>query len=220
MNQNNILLTVVSDVICPWCYIGKRRFDAALEYLEKDSGVESPLQTEWRPYELNPTMPREGISRDEYGVTKFGSETRATKFYKAIQTSALAEGIEMNVDKIQKTPNTKAAHALIEIAKQGGCQSQVLDALFQAYFLEGKDIGSIDVLEKIAGDFGLALPVTDRTKRLTSLDAFITAESKKSADEGVHGVPSFFYNNKFLFSGAQSTETIVLSVKKAIRRGL
>tara|TARA_A100001037_G_scaffold279013_1_gene280432 strand:+ start:248 stop:940 length:693 start_codon:yes stop_codon:yes gene_type:complete len=220
MKENDISIGIVSDVVCPWCYIGKHRFDAAIDTLKSDNSLDVSFQVEWQPYELNPTMPMSGMSRNEYGARKFGSEKKAHEFYKAIEESALAEGIEMDVNKIQKTPNSRAAHTLIEVAKQSNRQNQVLDALFKAYFVHGKDIGAFSVLEEIADTFALILPITDRRERLTSLDNYIAKESKKSAELGVHGVPSFFYNKKFLFSGAQSTETVILSVKKAIRRGL
>ena len=142
-------VAIVSDTICPWCYIGKRRFERAR------AGRPAGLAVEWRPFQLNPDMPADGVDRQRYMVAKFGSEERVAEIFGAIEQAGESEGIQFVFDRIARTPNTVDSHRLIEFAGQRGAQDQVVEALFRRYFEQGEDIGDRTVLEAAAVDGGL-----------------------------------------------------------------
>lgn len=147
----NLPIDVVSDVICPWCYVGKRRLEKAIASCDDPRGI----QVRWHPFQLNPSMPKEGISRKEYRTSKFGSWQRSTELDSQISAVGEAEGIHFAFDKMARTPNTVDAHRLIWLADQRGCQDAVVEALFRAYFSEGRDIGSQSALVELAAESGL-----------------------------------------------------------------
>ena len=209
------VLEIVSDVVCPWCYVGKRRLTQALNQLG-----EFPLRIRWRPFELNPDMPRGGMARREYCERKWGSLEQANQLYGRVVAAANADGLALNVERIARTPNTRAAHRLIEFADSHGCQDAVVDALFEAYFVNGQDVGDVAVLLDIAASAGLARDATTAMLNAPEGDAEIAAAESEAHELGVSGVPSFVYNGHLLFSGAQSPETIALSLKRAYTRGL
>ena len=219
MTDNNSqpmpLLEIVSDVVCPWCYVGKRRLHDALAQLG-----EFPLRIQWRPFELNPNMPAQGMARREYCERKFGSLEQANQLYGRVVAAANADGLALHVERIQRTPNTRAAHRLIEFADHHGCQDAVVDALFEAYFVNGQDVGSEAVLLDIAAAAGLQRDTVATMLSAAEGDAVIEAAEQQAHELGVSGVPSFLYNGHLLFSGAQSAETIALSLKRARARGL
>ena len=142
-------VSIVSDTICPWCYIGKRRFERAR------AGRPADLAIEWRPFQLNPDMPADGVDRQRYMVAKFGSEERVAEIFAAIEQAGEAEGIQFVFDRIARTPNTVDSHRLIEYAGQQGVQDQVVEALFRRYFEQGEDIGDRAVLAACGVDGGL-----------------------------------------------------------------
>ncbi|MFT4582411.1 MAG: putative DsbA family dithiol-disulfide isomerase [Gammaproteobacteria bacterium] len=207
-------LEIISDVVCPWCYIGKRRLSHALDLL----GGEIPLTVHWRPYELNPAMPLEGRERGAHYARKFGSLEDAANLIANITSNAHNDGLAMDYEKIKRVPNTLTAHRLIWFAERFDAQNAIVDALFEAYFVEGHDVGDRDVLIDIAER--CKLERNDVTNFLDSSEAVasVTAEMSAARDAGIHGVPAFVLNGQFLFSGAQSPETIALSIKRAIAR--
>lgn len=147
----NLPIDVISDVICPWCYVGKRRLEKAIASCDDPRDI----QVRWHPFQLNPSMPKEGISRKEYRTSKFGSWQRSTELDSQISAVGEAEGIHFAFDKMARTPNTVDAHRLIWLADQRGCQDAVVEALFRAYFSEGRDIGSQSALVELAAESGL-----------------------------------------------------------------
>lgn len=209
------VLEIVSDVICPWCYVGKQRLSQALAKL-----VDFPLTIHWRPYELNPTMPREGMSRREYCERKFGSLEQANQLYARVVEAAQSAGLELNVERMTHTPNTRAAHRLIEYAATQDRQDAVVDGLFEAYFVKGQDVGDLGVLCDIAVAAGLQREAVSAMLAATDGDVAIEAEERAARELGVNGVPAFVYNGHLLFSGAQSAETIALTLQRARARGL
>ena len=211
-----IQLDIVSDVVCPWCYIGKHRFEQGLEML----GHVGKFNVRWRPYELNPTMPVEGIDRRTYCEQKFGSLEYANQLYANVAANAEADGLPIEVAQIRRMPNTRAAHRLIEVAGEHDCQNTLVDRLFEAYFVNGQDIGDLQTLQQIAESAGLTSSTAVDALEDTSRDAGIEAYERNAQDKGVHGVPSFLFNDLMLFSGAQSPETIARSLQRAIDRGL
>ena len=209
------VLEIVSDVICPWCYIGKRRLDVALTQLG-----DFPLTIHWRPYELNPGMPPQGMARREYCERKFGSLEYANQLYARVIAAAEADGLALNVAGMTRTPNTRAAHRLIEFAGEHRCQDAVVDALFEAYFVSGQDVGDPAVLLHIAVQAGLDRDAVATMLAAPAGDAVIETAERAMHELGVDGVPAFVYNGRLLFSGAQSPETIALTLQRARARGL
>ncbi|MCA9158980.1 MAG: DsbA family oxidoreductase [Planctomycetales bacterium] len=147
----NLAIDVISDVICPWCYIGKRRLEKAIAAVDGQHDV----QVNWHPFQLNPTMPKEGISREEYRTRKFGSWERSLELDAKVIAVGESEGILFAFDKTEKTPNTVDAHRLIWLAGQNDCQDAVVEALFRAYFNEGREIGDQQTLIDVAAVAGL-----------------------------------------------------------------
>ena len=192
-------IDVISDVICPWCWIGKRQLEAALAMLD------IPFAVHWRPYQLNPDMPVEGVARAEYRAKKFGSATRGAELDANVAASGRAVGLEFRHDLMLRTPNTIAAHRLIRWAgeRQAGTKNDMMEALFQAYFQDGQDIGDHAVLADIAEALGL-----DASSFLASdeYDAGVRAEDANFRRIGISGVPSFALDGAVMFSGAYPAE--------------
>ena len=204
-------LLVVSDAICPWCYVGKRRLEKALALLP-----ELQVNVTWRPFELNPDMPKEGVDRRAYRTRKFGSWEESQRLDATIRAVGASEGLVFRHDLMQRTPNTIDAHRLIWMAERDGVQDQVVEALFAAYFTEGRDIGETAALAEIAGRAGMN---AGKVKALLGGNE-ATDEVMRHLEEaravGLHGVPSFVANGKVLFSGAQPAEVIAAQLRKVI----
>ena len=196
-----IQLDIFSDPICPWCYIGKARLDAALK-----SRPDHPFLIEWHPFQLNPDMPPEGMDRRTYLEAKFGGKEQAVAVYARIAEEAEASGLFVNLASIDRTPNTVNAHRLIHWAGIERKQEAAVTALFTAYFTEGRDIGDSAVLCDIAGAIGMERDVTER---LLSSDADIEdikARDAHSRKMGVTAVPTFIIAQQHVVPGAQPPE--------------
>jgi predicted DsbA family dithiol-disulfide isomerase len=203
MSETSLPVLIYSDVICPWCYVGKRRFEAGL------AGVEIPATptVSWRPFELNPDMPAEGIARADYRQRKFGAAKSAQLDAQMIETGAEL-GITFDFVKQTRTPSTRLAHRLIWGAGQHGvaAQNALVDRLFAGYFEQGQDIGRRDVLEAMAKDAGLDAKTTKAAlDEETSLSAVIALE-EWGVNAGIQGVPFFILAGKYAISGAQPAE--------------
>ena len=207
----NLTVDVISDVICPWCYIGKRRLEKAIAALDTPHEVE----VHWHPFQLNPMMPKEGISRKEYRTRKFGSWERSLELDTNVIAVGESEGIHFAFDEIQRTPNTIDAHRLIWLPGQHGFQDAVVEALFRAYFTEGQDIGNPQTLIDVAAVARLA-PQAAETM-LNSNDGLdvISNAREMSQRHQVDGVPFFIINNSITLSGAQAPETFLAAFKQA-----
>lgn len=204
-------LEVVSDTICPWCWIGKRRLEAALAR----TGDAPELELRWRPFELNPDMPREGIARRDYRTAKFGSWERSLELDAEVARAGAGDGLDFRHARQARTPNTLASHALVRAAEPGRAQSRTVEALFGAYFTDGRDIGDPDELAAIGAAAGLdpdaaRAAVTDEA----ALQA-LHAEARAWSAGGVRGVPSVVLEGFVLFSGAQPPETIAAILREA-----
>ncbi len=205
-------IDVVSDAICPWCYIGKRQLERALALLDAE---DLRFAVRWNPFQLNPDMPREGRDRTAYRATKFGSAERAATLDAQVAEAARSVGLAFRLDLMARTPNTLDAHRLIWLAGQQGVQDYAMEAVFAAYFTQGRNIGDHAVLADCATAAGL-----DRTSVLDFLTGErITAEmqaaDRAAREAGVNGVPSFFLDGYGLFSGAVPAEQMAA----ALRRG-
>ncbi|MGR9089598.1 MAG: DsbA family oxidoreductase [Gammaproteobacteria bacterium] len=215
-NPTSVTLDIVSDIICPWCYIGKRRLQRALELL--DPAIE--LNVRWQPYELNPAMPPGGLECGAYYTAKFGSEAGAANLIENVTANAHNDGLEMDYARIARVPNTIPAHRAIAYAAQTHCQDAVVDGLFRAYFVDGRNIEDNDVLADIAVAAGI--DSTAVAALLASDEGFdsVRGAAKQARRSGIQGVPAFVFNGRFLFSGAQSPETISLSIERAVAKSL
>jgi predicted DsbA family dithiol-disulfide isomerase len=194
-------IDIISDPICPWCYIGKVRLERAME-----ANPTHDFEVEWHPFQLNPTMPEGGMDRREYLETKFGGQEGAIKVYSQIDQTAREMGLELDFGGIKRTPNTIDAHRLIQWAGIEGKQNAVVDRLFKAYFKEGRDISEHSVLVRIAAAAGLD---ADAIRALLEGDADkedIRTRDAKSRQSGVQGVPCFIIDNHYVVNGAQPIE--------------
>jgi predicted DsbA family dithiol-disulfide isomerase len=199
-----VKIEIVSDVICPWCYIGKRRLEKALAL----HGGEVELR--WLPFQLNPDMPREGLPRAEYRQRKFGSIERGKQLDARVAAEGQGEGIAFAFERIARTPNTLAAHQLIEIAQEEGKGNAVVDALFRAYFEEARDIGAGDVLAEIAARCAVAgWPGSADENRVAALEASMRGL-------GISAVPTFIFERKLGVSGAHPPESLVAAMREAV----
>jgi predicted DsbA family dithiol-disulfide isomerase len=204
-------IDIVSDAICPWCYIGKRQLERALAALEKE---ELHFSVHWNPFQLNPDMPKEGRDRMAYRAQKFGSAERAHELDERVANAAAAVGLQFRQDLMLRTPNTLDAHRLIWFAGREGVQDAVMEAVFKAYFTQGRDIGDRDVLADCAVEGGLdRTTVADFLAGETAANEMLAAD-RAAREAGVNGVPSFFLDGYGLFSGAMPAETIAEALRK------
>lgn len=205
-----VTIDVVSDVVCPWCYIGKRRLEQAIA-LRPDIAVE----VRWHPYFLNPWVPRDGISRADYLTQKFGSVERYNGIAQRVAAAAAAEGLTYALDKIARQPNTLDCHRLILWAGREGAAARMKQRLMDLYFAEGADLSDRDVLVRAAVDCGLD---GDRIRTLLAGDADV-AEVEQAAnaakEAGIDGVPCFIFGGMFAVSGAQSPDYLADALARA-----
>ena len=205
-------IDVISDVICPWCYIGKRQLERALDILEKHR---LRFTVAWHPFQLNPDMPAEGVDRQQYRIAKFGSLERSKQMDQRITETAATVGIEFHLEKLTRTPNTLDAHRLIRFAGQKGAQDEVVEALFYDYFCSGGDVGDTKTLAAVGHKGGvdydavLAMLATDEGARE------VLAGDQMARNCGIQGVPSFALQGHVLFSGAVPGEEMADAFRRA-----
>ncbi len=199
--MTTVKLDIVSDPICPWCYIGKAHLEKALE-----AQPNHPFTIEWHPFQLNPDMPLNGMDRRAYLEGKFGGKDGAVRAYAPVAEHAEKAGLALNLEGIKRTPNTINAHRLIHWAGIEGKQNAAVDALFQANFVEGKDIGDVDVLVEIAIAVGMEGEVTRKLLEGDSDIENIRDRDAHSRKMGVNSVPTFIVANQHAVPGAQPPE--------------
>lgn len=207
-----LAVDVISDVICPWCYIGKRRLEKAIASLNGQCEV----RVRWHPFQLNPTMPKEGVSRREYRIGKFGSWERSQELDAKLIAVGETEVILFAFDRIERTPNTFDAHRLIWLADQHDCQDAVMEGLFRAYFTEGRDISDRGILTDVVVDSGLDRQLVEDMLNSDQGVGAIQKAEELSRRHGVGGVPYFIINEKVALSGAQFPETFLEAFAQAI----
>ena len=204
-----VSLDIISDPICPWCYIGKANLDAAI----KETGA-NPFDMNWRIFQLNPDMPPGGVNRREYLEHKFGGKERAAEIYGRIRDAAANSGLDVDFSKIERTPNTMDAHRLIRWSKTTGMQNALTHQLFVRYFEQGQDISDHDVLLDAAESVGMERAVV---KSLLESDAdreMLQEEESTAREIGVSGVPCFIVGGKYVVQGAQPPETWVKIIRE------
>ena len=205
-----LVIDVVSDVVCPWCFIGKRRLEQALE-LRPDI----PVEIRWRPYFLNDWVPREGISREQYLTKKFGSPERYKSIAGRVAQAAKAEGLDYQMDKIARQPNTLDCHRLILWAGNTGNAGKMKQRLMELYFSEGADLTDREVLVKVAVECGLD---PDLTRELLVSDRDVdrvTQEAEQAKRAGIDGVPCFIFGGMLAVSGAQDPAYLADAMARA-----
>jgi len=204
-----VTIDVVSDVVCPWCFIGKRRLEKALA-LKPDI----PVEVRYHPYFLNPWVPREGMTRDEYLTTKFGSAERYKGIAGRVSAAAAEEGLTYAVDKMKRQPNTLDCHRLILWAQSYGQAPQMKQRLMDLYFTEGADLSDREVLVKAAADVGMDAD-TVRQKLASDTDVTQVENAANSAkDAGVDGVPTFIIGGIAAISGAQDPQILANAIEQ------
>jgi predicted DsbA family dithiol-disulfide isomerase len=207
-------IDIISDVVCPWCYIGKRRIEAALElYARENPGAAKPTVT-WRPFQLNPDMPAAGMSRQEYVTQKFGA-SRAKDIYSRVAGVGAEVGIPFAFDKIARQPNTLAAHSLIGLAASAGLQNEVKEALLHAYFIDGVDLTKTENLVAIATAAGLEQSAVEKCLADPQSRRSVEEEDQRARAIGVQGVPFFIFNGKVAVSGAQEPAALLDAMRQA-----
>ena len=194
-----ITIDIVSDTVCPWCYVGKRRLERALAAKSDDIKV----VIGWKPFQLNPEMPEGGMDRRDYLEAKFGGKGGAKKAYSAIEEAGKSEDLDFNFGGMVRQPNTINSHRLIDLAGKNGKQDDVVEALFQAYFVDGRDIGDVDELVSVVVEAGLDEAATRSYLESDEDVERIRAEDANARQMGVQGVPCFIINRKYAISGAQ-----------------
>ena len=203
-----IAIDVVSDVVCPWCFVGKRRLEAALE---REGGA----RVRWRPFQLDPTIPAEGLDRQAYMRAKFGDGARLADIHARLKALGAEAGIAFDFEAIRRSPNTLDAHRLIRFADEAGVADAVVEKLFVAYFEQGRDIGDREVLATIAREAGLDGEAV--RARLASGEGAeeVGREIEAAQKLGVSGVPFFIFASKYAVSGAQSEDVLLEAMAEA-----
>ena len=204
-----LTIDVVSDVVCPWCYIGKRRIEEALKLVP-----DVPVEVNFRPFFLNPWVPREGISREQYLTTKFGSVEAYKGIAGRVVAAAAQEGLSYHPELVARQPNTIDCHRLIRWAGDIGKAPEMKQRLMELYFRDGGDLTDTNVLVQAASDVGL--DADDVRKRLASDEdvALVSAQAQEAAEKGISGVPTFVFAQKYAVSGAQPAEQLARAIRQ------
>ena len=202
-------IDIVSDVVCPWCYIGKRRIEDALALVP-----DVPVEVHWRPFFLNPWVPREGISREDYLTTKFGSVEAYKNIAGRVVAAASEEGLVYRPDQVRRQPNTTDCHRLIHWAEAAGKAGEMKQRLMELYFRDGGDLTDTEVLVQAAADCGL--DADDVRKRLATDEdvELISAQAKEASDKGISGVPTFVFAQRYAVSGAQPADQLARAIRQ------
>ena len=218
--RTTLTVDVVSDVVCPWCFIGKRHLETALAALQaREPGLAPAIR--WHPFQLNPDIPPDGVDRRAYLDAKFGGAARADTIYARVRAAGEAAGLPLALDAIRRQPNTRDAHRLIAWAqgRDGGSDANALvERLFRAYFTEGRDIGDRDELARLAVDAGIDAVAARELLDSSRLNAEIDAANERAHALGIGGVPFIIFDGKAAVSGAQPPDVLQDAIAAARRR--
>jgi predicted DsbA family dithiol-disulfide isomerase len=215
MNTTPLQIEIVSDIVCPWCYIGKRRMEAALELFAKAHPDQAAPQVSWLPFQLNPDMPAAGMTRADYLQRKFGSADGGG-MYERVSGEGAKEGLAFDFKSIARQPNTLKAHALVAAALPLGVQAQVKEALMKAYFCEGADLTQDANLQKIANAAGMPPEAARAVLQDTASQQEVAEQDAELRRVGISGVPYFILNRQIGVSGAQSPENLLAAMEQAL----
>lgn len=217
--EADLNIDIISDVVCPWCFVGKRQIEAALALYAQERAGEDRPRVNWRPFQLNPQLPPEGMGRQEYVLQKFGA-ARAKDVYARVTAVGAEYGIAFAFDKIVRQPNTVAAHSLIAragaaAADAGGLQDRVKEALLQAYFLNGVDLSKAENLVEVVAAAGLDRAQAEQCLADPASRRAVESEDQRARAIGVQGVPFFIFNGKLAVSGAQGPQALLDAMRQA-----
>ncbi len=201
--QGRLSIEIVHDLVCPWCYLGVRRLQRTLR-----RRPDLLFELSWRPFLLNPDMPRAGMSRPDYVVRKFGGEDRARRLYASISELGRAEGVSFRFDRIRRTPSSVDAHRLVRWANRFGRAGEAVEALFSAHFTDGLDVGEIETLTAIAHALGLDGPAARRFLASEAEVDTVHGENLRAHRLGINGVPCYVIAGRHAIAGAQEPEVI------------
>jgi predicted DsbA family dithiol-disulfide isomerase len=204
-----LTIDIVSDVVCPWCYIGKRRIENALKLVP-----DVPVEVNFRPFFLNPWVPREGISREEYLTTKFGSVDAYKGIAQRVVIAAGEEGLVYRPDNVKRQPNTIDCHRLIHWAEAIGKAPEMKQRLMESYFRDGGDLTDTNVLVQAAADIGLDAEDVGRRLATDEDVALISAQAQDAANKGIQGVPTYVFAQKYAVSGAQDPAMLARAIRQ------
>ena len=209
--KQSITIDVVSDAVCPWCFIGQKRLDKAIAAVP-----EVDVQIRWRPFQLDPTIPPEGKDRKQYMLAKFGSEERLRQIHANIEPLGAAEGIDFDFDAIKVSPNTIDAHRVMRWAAAAGpqVQNKLARRLFQLYFEEGRNIGDHAVLTEAAREAGMDAPVVEAMLATDTDRDAVANEAATASRMGITGVPCFLLEGKYAVMGAQESDTLADAIRQ------
>jgi predicted DsbA family dithiol-disulfide isomerase len=204
-------IDVISDTICPWCYIGKRRLERALRLRPQIA-----FDVRWRPFQLDPTTPTEGVDRKAYIERKFGSSDKVRPIHAALLKAGEDEGIPFAFERIARTPNTINSHRLIRWSHSMGVQDAVVELLFRRYFVDGADIGRVETLVDIAAEAGMDAELVEELMNSDADRELVEREDSLARKIGIQGVPTFFVGGRILITGAQDAESIARTIDRAV----
>ncbi|ADZ70658.1 DsbA family oxidoreductase [Polymorphum gilvum] len=209
-DKSPLVVDVISDVMCPWCFIGKRRLEAAIRAVP-----DLAIEVRWHPYQLDPSLPKEGKDRKTYLDEKFGGPQRAEAAYERVRQAGRDEGIPFAFEKISVSPNTLDSHRLILWSRADNLQNEVVERLFQVYFVEGGDLSKSETLVEVARDTGME---SDLVEQLLETDSDLDKMQRQIAqagEMGVTGVPCFIIDGRFAIIGAEPADTIAAALRHA-----
>ena len=212
--MKTLAIDVVSDVVCPWCYVGKRRLERALALLAVQQPDVEPV-VRWHTFQLNPEMAPEGIAREDYVRNKFGD--RADSIYERVAGVGKEVGIAFAFDRIARQPNTVVPHSLIAVSEPGMAQDAMVEAFFKAYFLEGLDLTEASVLMDVAESAGMDRVVAEAHLQNAELHSQTIDSDKAAREMGITGVPFFIFNQQVGLSGAHESETLLEAMNEAMK---
>jgi len=208
-------IDVISDVVCPWCFIGKRNLEQALETWRAKHRDQEPM-VRWHPFQLNPQLPASGVPRKQYLENKFGGPERAKEIYARVLAAGKRAGIDFAFDAIQVQPNTINAHRMLQFAAERGKQDEMAEVIFRRYFLEGADLSDTQTLADMAQQAGLNRAEAAAYLASDANSELIKEQDRRARAIGVEGVPFFIFNQRLALSGAQPPEVIVEAMEKAL----
>ena len=205
-----LVIDVISDVMCPWCYIGKKRLEKAIK-----SVPDIQVDVRWHPYQLDPTLPPEGKDRATYMNEKFGGADRAEAAYDRVRQAGREEGIPFAFEKIEVSPNTLDAHRLILWSRSDDLQDDVVERLFRAYFVEGRNLAKSETLVQISAEAGMQSDLVEQLFETDSDLAKLKRQIEQASEMGVTGVPFFIIDGRFALAGAEDPATIAAALQHA-----
>ena len=212
MNRSQLKIDIVSDIVCPWCAIGFKKLSKAME----DLNEEILFEVNWKPYELHPEIPTEGFSKEEYYKIKFGNSNGARDRFNHITEEGKKAGLDFNFNKTKNLPNTFLAHRLLWFSRSKDMQDVIAEALFHAYFTEGRDIGSINELISISTESGLQKTEIEKFFKTDVGSDEILREELRAKEMNIFSVPTYIFNKKYLLVGGQEADTFMAYMKKVI----